>query len=527
MENRYEAKCVAYFRSIPRRTWLAVGVALLVGVLAHLAALTGVIVNGDNTVPVVSGKWLLTQGKWANGYLADLRGFVNMNIVTGLIGLLWLSIAAGLTVSVLDIRSNLLAALTGAVMVTFPSVMCTFLYNAPDIFFFALLLAVAAVYVSVRYRFGFLLGVPLLTVSIGTYQTYVGFAAGLFVLVCLFDLLAGEKPLAAIVRRGLLYIGILLASVALYYGILMLFVGSPENLQSYRSMNQIGNFTLATVIEYTKAAYHKVLRFFLFDGYGVIGTGTGAALYRLTLLFSAALAVIQILRTRQYKTPVRLLIACALALVFPVAIHVIVILGKNADTHWLMIYPFVLVFAALIKLADLVALPVPEAAGTFARTREAGRFLSKLLPALLSVALIANWYLITTQNYARMRLAYDGAYGTCAVIAAGVINMDAFTEETPVAMIGYITDESMDFAYLDNFTGSFDRDYLFNSWIVQRMIVRFVQIPMTFVGVEEKEQILTEDWFADMPAYPDKGYIAAHDGMLVVKLAQDEPVIFG
>ena len=59
------------------------------------------------------------------------------------------------------------------------------------------------------------------------------------------------------------------------------------------------------------------------------------------------------------------------------------------------------------------------------------------------------------------------------------------------------------------------------------MIARFVQIPMTYVSPEEKTRILETDWFQQMPAYPDKGYIAERDGMLIVKLSQDEPVIFG
>ncbi len=527
IENRYEARLVSFLRAIPARTWYAVLAALLAGVLAHLAALTGIIVNGDNTVPVVSGKWLILQGKWANGYLADLRGLVNMNIVTGLLGIIWLSIAAGLVVSTLRIRSRALSALTGMMLVTFPSVLCTFLYNAPDIFFFALLLAALSAYCAVRFRYGFIASIPLLTVSIGIYQTYIGFAAGLFVLVALFDLLAGEKPLRDIIKKGLLYIGVLLVSVALYYGILLLFIGSPENLQSYRSMNQMGAFSLSEIVAFTKAAYRKVLRFFLLDAYGVIGSGTGRVLYRITLALCAVLGVAQAVRRKLWRTPLNLCLALALALVFPVAIHAIVILGKNADTHWIMIYPFVLVFVALMKLADMSGDAVSGEMRAPSKTREGGQFLTKLVPALLSVMLICSWYLITTQNYARMRLAYEGAYGTCAVIAAGVVGADAFTEETPVAMVGYIADDSEDFAFLDNFTGSFDRDYLFNSWIVQRMIVRFVQIPMTFVTVEDKERILSEDWFSEMPAYPNKGYIAEHDGMLVVKLSPDEPVIFG
>ena len=452
--NRYEEMLVSRIRRIPRRTWLAFAAALAFGVLLHLAALTGLIVNGDNTVPVVSSRWLLTQGKWANGYLADLRGLVNMNIVTGPIGLLWLALAAALTVSVLDIRSPLLAALTGVMTVSFPSVMCTFLYNAPDIFFFALLLATLAAYVTVKYRFGYIAGVLLLTVSIGTYQTYVGYTAGLFVLVSIMDLLEGEKPMRTILRNGGKYIGVLLAAVALYYGVLLLFIDSPENLQSYRSINRMGSFPPSELAALAKAAYRKVLRFFWFDAYGVIGSRTGTVLHRCTLLLSIALSVAQALRAKLYRTPLRPLLACVLAALLPLAIHAIVILGKNGDTHWLMIYPFLLVFAAMTKLADLLSAPVPGAQDAVTARQDAFRLAAKLAAATLSVALICNWYIVSTQNYARMRLAYEGAYGTCAVIAAGVLNEEAFTSETPVAMIGYIEDDSEDFSHLDNFTGS-------------------------------------------------------------------------
>ena len=530
-QNRYEARLLARFCAIPGRTWAAVCAALLVGVLAHLAALTGLIVNGDSMVPVVSGKWLLSQGKWANGFFADMRGTVNLTIVTGPISLLWLALSAGLTVSSLDIKSPALCALCGAMMATFPSVVCTFLYNAPDIFFFSLLLSVCAVYVTRKYRFGFVSGALLLAVSIGVYQAYVGMAAGLLLLAVLCDLLAGKKPVRRTLLDGCKYIGVLLAGVLLYYLALQAVLAAKGGaLQAYRGIDHMGEFTVSSLAGAAAAAYRKVLLFFAYDQYGVIGGGMGAALYLSTLAACAALFAVQTVRTRLYARPGALLLTLLLTGLMPLAIHAVAVLGQNAETHWLMIYAVVLVFVAMLKLADLCAQPIDQEAArapAAGAKGEAARFACKAAPALLSVALVCSWYLITTQNYARMRLSYEGAFGTASVIAAGVLAQPSFSGETPVAMIGGITEERADFRYLDNFTGSFDKDYLFNSWVVQNMITRYVQVEMQFVSVEEKERLLETQAFADMPVYPDNGYIGEIDGMIVVKLAENEPIIFG
>ncbi len=529
-QNRYEARLLARVCAIPGRTWAAACAALAVGVLAHLAALTGLIVNGDSMAPVVSGQWLLTQGKWANGFFADMRGTVNLTIVTGLISLLWLALSAGLTASSLDIKSPVLSALCGAMMATFPSVVCTFLYNAPDIFFFALLLSVCAVYVTRRHRFGFVPGALLLALSIGVYQAYVGMAAGLFLLAALCDLLAGKKPVRRTLLAGCKYIGVLLAGVLLYYLALQAVLTAKGGaLQAYRGIDHMGEFTVSSLAGAAVAAYKKVLYFFARDQYGVIGSNTGAAMYRSTLGIGAALFAVQAVRTRLYARPGALLLTLLLAGLMPPAVHAVAILGQNAETHWLMIYAFVLVFVAMLKLADLCAQPIDGAGGAPASGAkgDAVRFACKAVPALLSVMLVCSWYLITTQNYARMRLSYEGAFGTASVIAAGVLAQPSFSGETPVAMIGGITEERADFRYLDNFTGSFDKDYLFNSWVVQNMITRYVQVEMRFVSVGEKERLLKTQAFADMPAYPDNGYIGEIDGIIVVKLAEDEPVIFG
>ncbi len=529
INNRYEQRLIHRVSSISKQAWLAAGAALIVGVIAHIAALTGLLVNGDGMVPVVSGRWLLMQGKWANGFFADMRGIVNMTIVTGFLALIWLSLSAGMMVSVLNIKSKALCVLCGAMMVTFPAVVCTYFYNAPDIFFFSLMLSVSAVYVTKRYRYGFVPGALLLGLSAGVYQAYVGMAAGLFLLLALSDLLEGEKPLKEVLLTGAKYIGVLLAGVILYYGTLQLILHTRGmSLANYRGIDQMGQFTLASLWQAVVDAYEKVLRFFLFDQYGATGAASARTLYQIVLAVCASLFIGQVWRAKLYRKPGRLAVALALVAVMPIAIHAVAVLGQNAETHWLMIYAFVLVFVTMLKLADLFAnAGQPVSDDSIQKRREGLSFGAKACSILVSAALICSWYLVTTQNYARMRLAYEGAFGTATVIASGILAQEDFDKDTPVAVIGGITEQREDFKYLNNFTGGFDKDMLFNSWVAQSMITRYVQVDMVFVSVEEKERLLTNPAFLEMPVYPNNGYIQSIDGVIVVKLAQDEPIIFG
>ena len=69
----------------------------------------------------------------------------------------------------------------------------TFVYSfTVDAYMLAVLLSALAVYLTRKYRFGFLAGALLLGISIGIYQAYFSYVIVLFLLLFIMDLIDNE-----------------------------------------------------------------------------------------------------------------------------------------------------------------------------------------------------------------------------------------------------------------------------------------------------------------------------------------------
>ena len=164
--------------------------AVVVGIIAHLFALTNPLHNYDNILQnpqgvgagVTSGRWFLDFLGTVNTDVLDLN--YNLPLTKGLAFIVLIALTSAILVNILKIRSNVSASLLGCLMVTFPAVCSTmaFRYTA-DYYGIALLLSVGAVWLIDFHKFGFAGAIVCIACSMGIYQAYVPFTIGLFVLL--------------------------------------------------------------------------------------------------------------------------------------------------------------------------------------------------------------------------------------------------------------------------------------------------------------------------------------------------------
>ena len=73
--------------------------------------------------------------------------------------------------------------ITSLILATFPSLAISFGYLfMVEIYLSALILAVLAVYIAIKFKFGFIFSGLLVAISLGNYQSYIGVASALSVL---------------------------------------------------------------------------------------------------------------------------------------------------------------------------------------------------------------------------------------------------------------------------------------------------------------------------------------------------------
>ena len=187
---------------------LAFFAACLVGFLTHLYLLTNLLPNHDSIHSTFTNNDVLSSGRWSAQLLSSFSTYFQLPVVIGLISILALAVTAGLTVRILGLSHPVHIVLAAGLLVTFPSISAIFSYLfTADAYFLALMLNALGVFCAKRYRWGWLAAVLLLAVACGTYQAFICYAIGLFLLDCVLMLLEGEA-LDRTVKNGLGYIAV-------------------------------------------------------------------------------------------------------------------------------------------------------------------------------------------------------------------------------------------------------------------------------------------------------------------------------
>ena len=221
------------------RLWQRVGgaeksaffAALIAGYVTHIYAFTNIIPNSDGLSRVYDLQQMTVSGRWFLHYATAFNRFTQMPAVIGLLSVLFIAVAAALAVNVLRIRSRTIGGLLGAVMVMFPSMGFTFMYMfTASAYCLAILMAVLSVWMALRGKVGFVAGVILVALTMGTYQVYVTIAIGLAVLAVVRRVLERENSFMNCLLLGLKLMAYLALGAVLYYVVLQVFL-KVKNLE--------------------------------------------------------------------------------------------------------------------------------------------------------------------------------------------------------------------------------------------------------------------------------------------------------
>ena len=493
-------------------------ITLFFGLIIHTLSINSIIINHDalshGFQPAEAiGGLLLKQGKWFAYYFRLIFGNISVGSVNSINSILFIALSSALVVSLLDIKNKVLACLIGLMMVSFPSVLCTFSYDSEDMFFFSLLLATISIYCLKRLKKNsYLVGIIFLVFSLGTYQAYIGFAATLLLLIFLIEVLTNSESNKQIFERAVKYLLFLGVSCIIYYIVLNIILKIKGiSLSNYRGIDNMASLDLAQIPELIIGTYKKVFLFFLNDFYGTRLPKFYIA-YRITILLLLFNLFAVYIKSGIYKNIIKNICFFAILIVFPLSVHLVALLGKNVNTHWLMIYSFVLVFISLIKLFEMNY------------NASDGLTLNKFAVYIVLFFTVYNWYVLTNSGYLRLKAGYYRAYSTANQVVSLIINYPDYTKEKEVDIIGsYKPDKDSFYSEMGNrFTGvtygnMFSRQNHYN-----RIITDFLGLELNFVNSKKEEEIKATNEFINMPVYPDDGCISEINGVVVVKMAEVE-----
>lgn len=513
--------------------------ALLLGFVTHISAITNLLMNWDSMTLMFGAGFALTQGKWFYAFLDQLHGIINVGSITIPLAILFCAISAALLVKVLDIKKPIHAGFLGAALAVFPSTMVICAYNSEDIFLFAVLLSVFAVYVLDRCKFGFVGGVVLLALSLGIYQAYIGFTAAILLMMCMKKAFTPQVSLREVFLQAGKYILFLALSIILYYIVLQVTIAvSGTALSEYRGISDTlsgKSISPSIILTSIGLAYSQFTSGVWMDFFGTGGTRF-VFFYRLAAIFVLLCLCLLVAKRKLYRKPGHLLTLILFIILFPLAVNIIEVLSFGSGEYLIMTYPFVMCVALLILFVDMLTESEADHAEDTNSTGKHGRKgLSKTAIAAQWVAvgicacLVFNWYIFDNQGYTRMKVSYDEAYSISMGMIDDITSCEGYNESSTVAVMdldlsvttkpGFVKSDI--FSAYDPVLGIPDRSFAFRTdgyWV--QFVSTYMGYTFNLADDSTKEKIAESEEYKNMPTFPSDGSTRVIDGIIVIKLSE-------
>lgn len=507
---------------------------LFFGYIIHGFAYANTLFGHDNT-KLFSSEF--TSLRWSALLFYSVRAFIQIPWVIGLIALLELGIVNVLLARLLSLRrmsSQLLLVLT---VLTYPSVVAFHNFGAVDIFTGSLLLCVLAVYFYSRKGVLFTaLSLLSLTVGIATYQAFVCMAAVLMLAILLERLTIRRDGIKAVLLSALKAFLILVVSIALYYLVYRLLdaFGLP-GATDYRGQDQMGVFALSDLPAWLLKTYVSVLRYLL---------GKNVQLSYIVLKYPQlfcmgvvlAFAVARLAKEGFFKQPARPLLALLILALLPFAMNAIQFLNSGESPHMLMTFAYIAPWLLVLQYGEWLlrkkpAADRPEIAEPAKKTKKIP--VQRVFAVLCTLLICANayyGYIVANADYLNRKVNYDASISLATRLVDRIENVDGYTPETPVAIVGnFYTDyaikrrEGFELTY--SITGSCSKTgqaMTYNSDLgstIQWFIADMLSSNMVFISSDELEEYAALPAVTALQSFPEKNCYTWVDGVLVIKLS--------
>ncbi len=445
---------------------------------------------------------MIHQGRHLQIIGCLFSSFYDIPWITGLLCLLYIAVSVVLVTEILQMRDVIGIVSVSVLMTLFPTVVSSFafMYMA-DAFHSAMLFAVLAVWVTLRYRRGWLIGGACLCMSVGIYQAYLPFAIGL-ILVWLIDrlLFTGEKPVKQIFRFALMGIwGMVLYAVSLK-GLVMIEGIAVSNHQGMGSMGipGIGQIITALIRSYVDTLY------FFFGSFRRISLYQAGNM--VLFLCAAVAAVLWVIKSRAYKKWGRLLLACLCIAVIPCVAHIFYFLTKEVWYHALM--------QGTLWLCYVLVFLLLERTGAMKKKISAGCVIGALLAAYACI-LAAN------TAYLKMNTSYEKTMAMLNRVVDRMEQLPDYEEAARLAVIGEVQDGHTSVAELDpSVVGVTEDSFVTHQKHMVAALSMYYGIALTGVPDEELLLLYEQAVVRDMPEWPAQGSVCQIGDLIVIKFSE-------
>ena len=217
--------------------------SIIFGFLAHTFIFVNYLPNWDGINNLYDSQNTIHLGRCFLTLACGISSYFDLPWINGLLSLLYIGISSVLIAELLQIKKTSTRIFLSGLLVAFPVITATFgyMYTA-DGYFLSMLCMTLSIFVTLRYKTGFLAGALFAAFGFGCYQAYITFAIMLVITYSIKHLLYDNSSAKECITNFLHCI-LCLGIGLIIYSILNRFLLRAEGrfLSDYQG---IGNFSL-------------------------------------------------------------------------------------------------------------------------------------------------------------------------------------------------------------------------------------------------------------------------------------------
>lgn len=477
-----------------------------------------------------AGKLEISTGRFLLPIWGYLMGDVTIPWFTGLLSILFLSLAVWLCTEILNIRSKAGIILTAGFLSVNYSIteLCGTFGYVLGAYTFALMLVCAGVWLVTKSRSksSVYIAAVLICISMGLYQAYITVGFTLF-LILVMQQTASEERISLHFREWIRYVAAFVMGGILYFTIYktVLFFTGIEIFTGYNSLTQLSkNLDIRYLADAAMITYKSFIRFCFFSK--APSTWLIAVINILLFLTTIFIVISRMMKHEGAKVGRTLLFFSCVAL-FPLASMLMSLLIHNTDMNFHVNYAVFLIYPGCISLIEMNR-PLAFRVKASENKRLIGKRAAQAL-CLACALILFSFVRFSNEAYTVSKVIYDRAMTAVATIA---VEMDAtegyLSGETEVVVIGRL--DSRD----SRITSSKSINYLKALRGYKKVAITY---PLTFesffqqmghpVNMNSRDKSLTilyenKTEVKEMPCYPAAGYCRMVDGRMVIKLSEEK-----
>lgn len=529
--NEKAADACLTIKNFGKRNKIPFIISLCAGLLVHFTLYSNGLLNPDaiwESEKYIAGKWEISLGRWASWILDCLHGGVNSYILMTFLTLVFFSLGGLLLNELFDVESPVARALVPLCVIVSPLVSVTITYYfCSDAYALAFALAIGAIFLAARGKgaASCVIGGVCLAFALGIYQSNLGLAVGLAVLVLLFTVVetpADHKTQGKLLLR-LLVTGIL--GVGLYFLVLKTFLLVLDiSMASYSGADAVGiGNILRNFPKSVHCAYQDFFTFFAGTGI-MVNSYWVRPCYGFIFAVFFCLIVWKLIRNR--AGILSMLCVAALLCLLPLCCNASDVAAPQTTIRLLTSAGMHCVCPAIIAFCS----------AQLQKNEDGQERNDKIIHGMRAIALgmglllTWNYIIVVNADSITMKNVTDQQIALTNRIWTRLEENEYYSNaphETPVLMAGIpqngnypvasrFAENANEYAQLGMMWPTYDGSI--NCWV--QMIRQKLGIFYYACSVDQAMEIFPTEEFKQMPIFPAQGSIQVIQGVVVVKLSE-------